>query len=222
MKVFCPVWRIARFKDRIDVACVVSEIIQSYISHFEQRIWISFQLCQSYISVNTFQCSLKWLPLSSLFWAPPLLSITLSLFLIFYYFGFSLPSPRALFLYSSALTGNGFACHVTLVTDCVMDGILVRALLCLRRTTGQKHPLASHSTCHASHPAHPTLYYLDFLLPLLLFQSNLAPPLHPFVGFSLTYGTICLSAVYASAADGPSLSYTLHCDSFWICILPSF
>lgn len=172
MKVFCYVWGISRFKDWIDVAFVVSEIIQSYISHFEQRIWISFQLCQSYISVNTFLSSLKWLPLSSLFWAPPLLSITLSFFLIFYYFCFSLPSPRALFLCSSASTGNGFACHVTLVTDCVMDGILVRALLCLRRTTGQKHPLASHSTRHASHPAHPHPVLLRFSLTTSAFSKQ--------------------------------------------------
>lgn len=85
------------------------------------------------------------------------------------------PRPVLSFLYSSALTESGFACHVTLVTDCVMDGILVRALLCLRHTAGQKHPATSHSTCHAPHPAHVTLYYLDFLLPLLLSQSNLAP-----------------------------------------------
>lgn len=94
-------------------------------------------------------------------------------FLIFYYFSFSSPPPCALFSYFSALTGSGFACHVTLVTDCVMDDILVRALLCLRYTAGQNHPATSHSTCHTPHPAHVTLYYLDFPLLLLLFKATL-------------------------------------------------
>lgn len=80
-------------------------------------------------------------------------------FLMFYYFCSSLPPPHALFLYFTGLTGNGFACHVTLVTGWVMDGILVRALLCLRRTAGQRHPATSYSTCHAPHPAHVTMYY---------------------------------------------------------------
>lgn len=64
-------------------------------------------------------------------------------FLFFSYsiiFVLAYPRPCALFSHFSALTGNGFACHVRLVTDCVMDGILVRALLCLRHTVGQKHP----------------------------------------------------------------------------------
>lgn len=92
-------------------------------------------------------------------------------FLILYYFCFSSPPPRALFSYFSALTGSGFACHVTLVTDCVMDSILVRALLCLKHTAGQKHP--ANSTCHAPHPAHVSLYYLDFVLLLLLLKATL-------------------------------------------------
>lgn len=136
----CYVWDpvgIFRFKGWKEA--VISELIQGDLSHF------------------TFLSSLKWLPLS-------LLCISTAFnhsfsFLVFYYFCFTLPPPRALFLYFSALTGNGFACHVTLVTGCVMDGILVRTLLCLRHTAGQRHPATSHSTCHAPHPAHVTLYY---------------------------------------------------------------
>lgn len=73
------------------------------------------------------------------------------------------------FLHFPALTGNGFACHVTLVTGCVMDGILVRALFCLRHATGQRHhatrtythttqPPPQHSTCHMPQPARVTLH----------------------------------------------------------------
>lgn len=172
---------------------------------------------QSDFSPSTFPSGLKWLPLSL-----PFLRISTPFnhsvsFLTFYYFCFSLPPPRALFLYFSALTGNGFACHVTLVTDCVMDGILVRALLCLRHTAGQQHPptttttTTSHSTCHA--PAHVPPYYLGFSSTASPFQRNLAEALHPFVGFSLLPGTIRLPAVNLAAADSQSLSYTLQCDS---------
>ena len=108
---------------------------------------------QSDFSPSTFLSGLKWLPLSL-----PFLRISTPFnhsvsFLTFYYFCFSQPPPRALFLYFSALTGNGFACHVTLVTDCVMDGILVRALLCLRHTAGQQHPPP-----HTHHHHHLPLY----------------------------------------------------------------
>lgn len=70
------------------------------------------------------------------------------------YYNFFLPVPPTctLFLYFPALTGNGFACHVMLVTGCLMDGILVRALFCLRHATGQRHP----ATCtHTHHPTSP-------------------------------------------------------------------
>lgn len=130
---------------------------------------LSHPLCQSstqYISMNTFPSSLKLFPLSCLFLASPLLSITVSLLSYSIIFVLAYPHPVLSFLYFFslffALTGNGFACHVTLVTDCVMDGILVRALLCLRHTAGQRHLATSHSTCHAPHPAHVTLHYLDF------------------------------------------------------------
>lgn len=196
----------------------ISEGVRIHPNFFWQFHWLLSQILiqpwfQSDLSHFLFQ------PLSCPFLASPLLSIS---FLIFYYFCFSLPPPRALFPYFSALTGSGFACHVTLVTDCVMDGILVRALLCLRHTVGRRRPATSHSTCHAPHPAHVTPHYLGFSLTASPFQSSLAVALHPFVGFSLSSGTICLPAVYLSAADGPSLSYTLHCDSSRICILPSF
>lgn len=90
---------------------------------------------------------------------PPLLSLPAPFnhhfsFLIFYYFGFGSSLPRARPLYFAALTGNGFACHVTLVTDCVMDGVLVRAFLCLKGTRrALAYSAASRSTCQAPHPA---------------------------------------------------------------------
>lgn len=121
---------------------------------------------------QTFLSSLKRLCLSSYFLAPPLLSITASLPSYCILFCFSSPPPCVLFGYFSALTASGFACHVTLVTDCVMDGILVRAPLCLRYTAGQSHPATSHSTCHAPHPAHVTPRYSDS--PSLLLVCNAA------------------------------------------------
>lgn len=87
-------------------------------------------------------------------------------------FVFILPPASTLFSYFSVLTGNGSACHVTLVTDCVMDGILVRALLCLRHTAGQKQSATSHSTCHTPHPAHVTLYYFRFFPHRLCFSRQ--------------------------------------------------
>lgn len=95
-------------------------------------------------------------------------------FLILYYFCFSSPPPRALFSYFSALTGSGFACHVTLVTDCVMDGILVRALLCLRHTAGQKQP-PPPPTLPVTHRALLTSPCITsiFFLPRLLLETTL-------------------------------------------------
>lgn len=120
-----------------------------------------------------------------------LLSITivpLSYFIIFP----CAPKLMLLFLYFLVLTGNSFACHVTLVTGCVMDGILVRALFCLRRAAGWRHPSTpasplppTHSTCHKPQPALlrifspqlprfngtllPFFHLLAFCCPLLLF-----------------------------------------------------
>ena len=101
------------------------------------------------IAAGVFAHSMQVLSIKSEF-----LLTNILLFFVLVYHG-----PCTLFSYFSALTRNGFACHVKLVTDCVMDGILVRALLCLRHTVGQKHPATSHITCHAPHPAHVTLYY---------------------------------------------------------------
>lgn len=73
------------------------------------------------------------------------------------------PPTRAPFLYFPALTGNGFACHVTLVTGCVMDGILVRALFCLRHTAGWRRPATPPTPplYTQTHTHTPTLPYLS-------------------------------------------------------------
>lgn len=117
------------------------------------------------------------------------------------------------FLYFSALTGNGFACHVTLVTGCVMDGILVRALLCLRHTAGLRHPATSHSTCHAPHPAHITLYYEGFSLTAPRFRCSLAVAFHPCLVLFVSLGICLLHTVHHCR---------ILCDSFRICIFSSF
>lgn len=93
------------------------------------------QTCRK-ISNSTFWANLNESLLSS--FGIALLSITLlplSYFIIFA----CAPKLMLLFLYFPALTGNGCACHVMLVTGCVMDGILVRALFCLRHAAGWRH-----------------------------------------------------------------------------------
>lgn len=80
-----------------------------------------------------------------------------------------------------------------------MDGILVRALFCLRQTAGWSPP----PTCHMSQLAHVTLHYQGFSLTTTLFQWLLAVAL-PFVSISLSSGTIYLPAVHLFAVDGPS------------------
>lgn len=157
---------------------------------------------------------------------PQLLSITCTPPLIFYYFCFSVPPPCDLFSYFSALTGNGFACHVTLVTDCVMDGILVRALLCLRHAAGQKptphhhHPATSRSTCHAPHPAHVTPYYLGFSLPASPFFRATLPRLSIHL---LAFHSRLALFVFPLCISLPQTVH--HCllrhDSLRICISPS-
>lgn len=102
-----------------------------------------------------------------------------------------IPDPMHSPSYFSALTGNGFACHVPLVTDCVMDGILVRALLCLRHTVGHKH-----HHCHLPHCLSHTPLLVsphitkNFSSLLRLLHSNLHLPGHPYVDSSS--GTIGL------------------------------
>lgn len=84
------------------------------------------------------------------------------------------PKLILLFLHFPALTGKGVTCHILLVTGCVMDGILVKALFCLRHAAGWRQPSTPairspipHSTCHTPQPAHITLHYKGFSFPHL-------------------------------------------------------
>lgn len=77
-----------------------------------------------------------------------------------------------------------------------MDGILVRALLCLRHTAGLRHPATSHSTCHAPHPAHITLYYEGFSLTAPRFHCSLAVAFHPCLALFVSLGIRFLHTVH--------------------------
>lgn len=121
-----------------------------------------------------------------------------------YYIFLPVPPTCTLFLYFPALTGNGFACHVMLVTGCVMDGILVRALFCLRHATGQRHPATCtyththttqplpHSTCHMQQPARVTLHYRGFSPTAFPLRWHLTPVLS--LVFFLILAAVCLPA----------------------------
>lgn len=116
------------------------------------------------------------------------------------------PPTCTLFLYFPALTGNGFACHVTLVTGCVMDGILVRALFCLRHATGQRHPATRTYTHTPPNPPTHTLYLSHAATcsrqPALprIFSHSFPAPMAPHRGsficwyFFLTLAAVCLPA----------------------------
>lgn len=121
------------------------------------------------------------------------------------------PLTCTLFLYFPTLTGNGFACHITLVTGCVMDGILVRALFCLRHATGQRHP-ATHTYTHTTQPA-PTLYLSHAATcsrhPELLriFYHSFPAPMAPHCGSFICW--------YFSSLWPPCVSLLL-CESFCV------
>lgn len=124
------------------------------------------------------------------------------------YYNFFTSSPDVyslFFLHFPALTGNGFACRVTLVTGCVMDGILVRALFCLRHATGQRHP-ATRTYTHTTQPPPLTLYLSHAATcsrhPALkrIFSHSFPVPMAPHRGsficwyFFLTLAAVCLPA----------------------------
>lgn len=139
-------------------------------------------------------------------------------FIVFYYFCLCPQTHAPFFLYFPALTANGFACHVTPVTGCVMDGILVRALFCLRHAARQRHPATpanppppppylSHAATCSRHPA-----LLKIFSPS--FPVSMAPCCGSFICWQ--FALLCSYLSSCRVSVGCRWSIITFCAALWV------
>lgn len=185
------------------------------IAYFDWRgLFSRCQTCRE-ISNSTFWANLNESLLSS--FGIALLSIIVVPLLYFIIFACAL-KLMLLFLYLPALTGNGFACHVTPVTVCVMDGILVRALFCLRHAARQRHPATPanppHPLLYLSHAAtcsrHPAL--LKIFSPS--FPVSMAPCCGSFICWH--FALLCSYLSSCRVSVGCRWSIITFCAALWV------